>query len=424
MKKLFSGPRGVKIESFSNWREDLIEVVGGNENDKIKEMPKSKKNKIEINPKISEVFSSINGTIIEQIEIDEMDFIIDNVYDELLSEGYDESDIEDAIEYALFEAKVTYGHDTSPKETEKKKEGLLSAARKRLSGVKKVAKQAVATGARKVAKGALGVARRMEKGDKTPSAAHTKTRTASTYRGIGVGQKEKVSSGSYTGPTKKVEPIEDPWKGSEVTSPKTKTKPKVTTKTTKVPKKKKKSNLDDLLSSIRNESKEEVQIDEIKITKIKKDPKVIDRAKSIQKIRDKKEVLSRLVHHAKLQKQGLADSYENKKELIDEKSVSVKQQQLMGIVRAIQKGEMKPSKATPEARKMASSMSSKEVRDFAKTKHKGLPTRVEENISSEMIDDKQNTVNNKNDEIQKKKIQMQKVKELTARLTAAKKGVY
>jgi hypothetical protein len=139
----------------------------------------------------------------------------------------------------------------------------LSAARKRLSGVKKAAKQAVATGARKVAKGALGVARKMEKGDGKPSEAHTKTRSASTYRGAGAGQKEKVSSGSYAGPAKKkAEPVKDPWEGSATTPPKPKvkkttTKPKATTK--KASTKKKKSNLDNLLASIRSE---EVQIDE------------------------------------------------------------------------------------------------------------------------------------------------------------------
>lgn len=55
---------------------------------------------------------------------------------------------------------------------------------------------------------------------------------------------------------------------------------------------------------------------------------------------------------------------------------SKKQQQLMGIVRAIQKGDMKPSEASPEAREMAKSMKPKDVKDFAATKHKSLPKKV------------------------------------------------
>ena len=56
----------------------------------------------------------------------------------------------------------------------------------------------------------------------------------------------------------------------------------------------------------------------------------------------------------------------------DEKSVSKAQQKFFGIVRGLQKGEI--DDASPEAKKAAASMSKKDVKDFAKTKHKGLPT--------------------------------------------------
>jgi len=270
-------------EGFSNWREDLVEVMDviGKEENEGKITEKKVKNKIKINPSMGEAVENLGGTLLEMVEIDEVDYIVESVYDELLEEGYEEDDIEEAIEYALTEAKVTYGHDTSAAGTEKKKEGLLSIARKKLSGLNKSAKQALATGARKVAKGALGVARKMEGGDKTPSAAHTGTRKASTYRGAGVGQKEKVSSGSYKGPEKKTtEKPSDPWEGSATTPAKPKPKPKAKApaakaKTTKVSggtakapaKRKKTSKLDDLLASVRSE---EVQIDEKTLTTIEK----------------------------------------------------------------------------------------------------------------------------------------------------------
>ena len=63
-----------------------------------------------------------------------------------------------------------------------------------------------------------------------------------------------------------------------------------------------------------------------------------------------------------------------------EKAVSKQQQKFMGMVRAKQKGEM--DDASPEVAKAAKSMSKKDVKDFASTKHKGLPDKkegVEEN---------------------------------------------
>jgi hypothetical protein len=60
---------------------------------------------------------------------------------------------------------------------------------------------------------------------------------------------------------------------------------------------------------------------------------------------------------------------------IEEKAVSKAQQKFMGMVRAKQKGEM--DDASPEVTKAAKSMSKKDVKDFASTKHKGLPTKKE-----------------------------------------------
>jgi hypothetical protein len=274
-------------EGFSNWREDLVEVIGEvktkNKSETPKIVEKQINNKVNINPKLDlgETVEELGGTLIEMVEIDEVDYIVESVYDELLDEGYEEDDIEEALEYALTEAKVTFGHDTPT--AEKKKGGnLLKAvgrlARQKLSskvrGAKKAAKQAVATGARKVAKGALGVARKVEGGDKTTSPTHSKTRTASTYRGAGAGQKERVSSGSYTPPTKKkAEKPADPWEGSATTpakqKPKAVTKKAPTAPKAKAPaaastaKKKKKSKLDSLLADIRSE---ETRLDEKTLT--------------------------------------------------------------------------------------------------------------------------------------------------------------
>jgi hypothetical protein len=57
-------------------------------------------------------------------------------------------------------------------------------------------------------------------------------------------------------------------------------------------------------------------------------------------------------------------------------AVSKAQQRFMGMVHAVQKGDIDaPSK---EIEKAADSMSDKDAKDFASTKHKGLPNHVEE----------------------------------------------
>jgi len=101
--RTFTGPKKVRKESFSNWREDLIEVVGEKGEEKIKEMSKNQKNKITINPKLGEAVEEIGGTLIEMIEVDEMDVIIESIYEELIEEGYTEDDVEEAIEFVLTE---------------------------------------------------------------------------------------------------------------------------------------------------------------------------------------------------------------------------------------------------------------------------------------------------------------------------------
>jgi hypothetical protein len=58
---------------------------------------------------------------------------------------------------------------------------------------------------------------------------------------------------------------------------------------------------------------------------------------------------------------------------LEEKAVSKKQQRFMGMVHAAQKGEKPASKAVA---KVAKSMGKKDAKDFAATKHKGLPEKV------------------------------------------------
>jgi len=69
-KRLYSTTKTTTAkESFSNWRQDISEVISDIESQPIKE--KKVNNKIKINPKLGEAIEELGGTLIEMIEIDE-----------------------------------------------------------------------------------------------------------------------------------------------------------------------------------------------------------------------------------------------------------------------------------------------------------------------------------------------------------------
>jgi hypothetical protein len=131
-------------EGFSNWREDLSEVIDviGKEEEKKKISEKSVKNKIKINPNIGEAVEQLGGTLLEMVEIEDFESVFDElsesdiffltddlieevveeVFVECIQEGYAIFEIENVLleslevsSALLNEAKVTYGHDTDVK---------------------------------------------------------------------------------------------------------------------------------------------------------------------------------------------------------------------------------------------------------------------------------------------------------------------
>lgn len=60
-------------------------------------------------------------------------------------------------------------------------------------------------------------------------------------------------------------------------------------------------------------------------------------------------------------------------------AVSIAQQQLFGAALALKRGEVAAKDVTPPARHLAATLSEKKLREFAGTKHEGLPARVESN---------------------------------------------
>lgn len=70
-------------------------------------------------------------------------------------------------------------------------------------------------------------------------------------------------------------------------------------------------------------------------------------------------------------------------------SDSIAQQRMFGMAHAVRKGELKKSAVNKAVKKIVDSdMTDKEIKDFAKTKHKGLPEYVKENMLGESAMDK------------------------------------
>jgi hypothetical protein len=178
--------KAIAKEGYSNWRQDLSEVITDTKVDK-KITEKKVNNKVVINPKLDlgEAVENLGGTLLEMIEVENFDSIFDDLSEseifllsddlieevveeffyECLEEGYDLDDVEnvlvESIELSaalLNEAKVTLGHDT------KIKSDRLEKVK---SAVKKVGK-AVARGAGYVAgaavRGAKAAGREFSKG--------------------------------------------------------------------------------------------------------------------------------------------------------------------------------------------------------------------------------------------------------------------
>ena len=304
------GKKKIK-EGYSNWRQDLSEVI---DEDPITKPIKEKKvnNKIDINPKLNESIENLGGELVEMVEIegvldaitdieltilsdDLIEEVVEEFFYECLEEGYDVDEIEDmlieSIETSaaiLNEAKVTLGHDTKIEKRTDKLEKVKSAVKKVARGVGYAAGSAV--------RGAKAIGREVKAGyasaSDSESSTSSGTRKPQPYRNahqkpgllsrlgskLKSGLKKAVASGARavsrgarnvarkmdgggssstpkSTPTpaakKPAEKSADPWEGSATTPPKAKAKSPAKPKA-----KKKTGKLDSLLASIRKESKE------------------------------------------------------------------------------------------------------------------------------------------------------------------------
>ena len=222
-------------ESLSDWRTELSEVIGDTDVKKKSETPKIKEgsvnnaSKIKINPEIKEAIEEIGGTLLEMVEVDEMDYILESVYDELIEEGFTEEDVEFGIEQALVQdleevtspsavasAKMRSGNgnpkrdagaearsrmnisSSKPSQETKKpsfKDRLKSAAKNAIVG----AGRAVGSMMKKKAQAQKSVGKvgsYVDRAKKLARQGYEQGRgpveKKTTYRGAGVGRKEKI----------------------------------------------------------------------------------------------------------------------------------------------------------------------------------------------------------------------------------------
>jgi hypothetical protein len=109
-------------------------------------------------------------------------------------------------------------------------------------------------------------------------------------------------------------------------------------------------------------------------------------------------------------------------EYIEEKAESEQQQKLFGLALSVKRGETSRDDASAEVLKIVDTMSEKKIRDFAKTKHEGIPKKKE---VTEAIVDLPTNSDNKTRETQSNTVdqqQKQKQQRLT-RILQAKKNL-
>jgi hypothetical protein len=87
-----------------------------------------------------------------------------------------------------------------------------------------------------------------------------------------------------------------------------------------------------------------------------------------------------------------AEDDDEESESLQEKAVSKSQQKLMAMALAFKRGEMEDDEASDEVKELAKSMSEKDLEDFAKTKHKGMPDKVAEAIDALVMENPQQEI--------------------------------
>ena len=434
--KVFTGPKKVTKESFSNWRQDLIEVADEEGEKQIKEMPKNQKNKISINPKLGEAIENLGGTLIEEVEHeyhpvdlfedivdaevyflddDLIESVVEEVILESLEDGYDLDYIIESIVESADNSLQTLNEVTNPAkvaalrarnkaaaasgegQTSGKDAGSIAKARlqkrsadasaassakaarrkERIEKVKSTAKKvgsAIKKAGVSAAKGAGKAGKAAVKGA-TYGAAYTAGSAVRGARKIASAAKKGYEAG------RKKESDSTPMATTRAPETKSSETPKASGKARGGIRRALKKGLK---AAVRGTAK----VISTGAGAVKAGADYVAKRAGDGEVKKKSEVKAPKAKKQKKEKKkdkskkldDLLSSIRNEEvEQIDEKAVSKKQQRFMGMVYAAKKGE---APASAEVAKAAAGMSKKDAKDFASTKHKKLP-EVKESMSSE-----------------------------------------
>jgi hypothetical protein len=406
--KVFTGPKKVTKESFSNWRNDLREVMGEDDEEQmqVKEKKKKVNNTININPKLSE-----GVTILEMVEISEEQEIqtLSHAVDFFFEEGINEDGLEMIIEelgleefvdlvyevgyetlseaYALTSKKKTpkrLPKGTAPAKTTK---ATISRGDRKIKAVspsgafkrRPAAAKAVETAKQEQPKKkpvrdaiARGIFRAVD-AYKAGMERHKKAMGAAKETGKTIAKAAKVTheAGRRAGQTQVGQAVKKAGAAAI------------------------RAGVEKAKKDIKSLKKEELELQE-------KPFDVYDTRNDVYLARGLKtrKGARRRADRADTEYGAITTKviptgddrpevkYKTKKEELElqEKSLSISQQQAAGAALAAKRGEIDPSELKGASIQMYKSMTEKELRDFAKTKHKGLPKKkeVEEEVDSTM----------------------------------------
>lgn len=394
IKKAISNKKKLKgygvSEGFSNWRQDLKEVMGG-VNDEIasRNMKQIKEKNVDnysggenaavkLNPEVTEK-AILNGNIVESFELDEsyLDQVVDIATQFFYNSGLNENGVQIVIKELGEEKFNEFVFDLA-------EEYFLSEART-LTGKKK----SPATGKQ------LGTSRKAAPGKTTKAAVekHGTTRTLSSSTSSGtikkkdIGKKITADKAKKATETAKNEQEPSPEKSRPVGQEKIRNAVSDTVKKATSPEARNavRSAIKDTANTVARAGLSAWKGHQAAMQKKKEGKSVAHQVGSGLSaaagafFKKGKEHLREWVESLIEEGYDLSDwtmkELEEEYNYLYEKAESEQQQKLFGLALSVKRGETPRSEASAEVLKIVDSMSEKKIRDFAKTPHSEVPKK-------------------------------------------------
>jgi hypothetical protein len=390
--KAIAKKRGKTVkEGFSNWRQDLAEVMDDTEaGQKIKE--KKVNNKIKINPKLGEAVEEIGGTLLEMFEIgdaeltEEVDIATEYFYEQGLNEegidilieelgldGFVDFVFEISEEYTLVEARTLTGKKKSPATGKERGVSLKAAPGKstkaaveKYGTTRKLSSSPSAT----IRKKSVAVKKAVEK------QPETKSTPSETKKGI-AGRVGAALGAAVKRGREDIKRVQDAAqtarnvaarRGAEAAA--------VYSAARQLGRKAEQS-----AAATRARRKATVATGRAvqAATPVVKKAVKAGAAAAGAGAGSLKAGKSPAAAAGRAAGTFVRKMTKEELELL-EKAESEQQQKLFGLALSVKRGQTPRSEASAEVLKIVDSMSEKKIRDFAKTKHEGIPKKVEEEL--------------------------------------------